>query len=325
MPLRVAASAIYLPEQCVTSEELDRQHALPAGTVFARTGVASRYYAGSMSAAEMARKALDQALARVGLALTDIDCLIAASGTQEQAIPCNAAKILAQYGGAPAVSAFDVNMTCLSSLMAMDLAASLLACGRYHRIAIVASDVASVGLDWQDVEVGGLFGDGAVALIVEAGAGAGIQASLFRTYPAGVELCQIKGGGSLHHPSRIDGDYTGYGMFRMQGRALFRHTSQVIQPFCAQLLAQAELSLAQIDWVVPHQASGMALQHLVKKFGFDPARVVNLLAERGNQISVSIPSALHTLLHDYPVTEGDRVLLVGTSAGLSLGGLVLQL
>jgi len=325
--LKVKGSAVYLPEQCVTSRTLDKQQGYVDGIIESKTGVVKRFYATHETASFMAHKAIVDALQDANMQLENMDCLIAASGTMEQAIPCNAAKILAQFKNNLSLAAFDVNMTCLSGLMALDLASSMLATGQYKNIVIVSSEIASVGLDWKDAEVGGLFGDGAVALVVSLGESKNTQvlASLFRTFPAGVELCEIRGGGSLYHPSKIEGDYRELGLFKMQGKALYRETTKIIAGFIDELLLQSNLKLQDIDWVVPHQASGLALTHLVKKLQIDPDKVVNLLADRGNQIAASIPSALHELLTTKPVKSGDIVLLIGTSAGLSLGAMVLKL
>ena len=276
----------------------------------------------------MAVEAIFQALNNSNLEIKDIDCLIAASGTMEQAIPCNAAKILAELNIPKAIAGFDVNATCLSALMAIDLASSLLASEQYQRIAIVSSDIASPGLNWNHIESAGLFGDGAAALIISKPfpkSNQKIIASLFRTYSSGVSLCQIRGGGSLNHPANIEENYTSYGLFEMQGKELYRAAAIVIQPFCDELFTKAGITLAQIDWVIPHQASGLAMQHFFKKLEINPDKVINLLRDRGNQIAVSLPSGLHELLQSDKARSGDKVLMIGTSAGLSVGGVILEL
>lgn len=343
--LEVLGTGASLPDLRVSSRQLDQEKGFAPGTIEERTGVASRYYAINESASDLAFAAIQQALDNASLSLKDIDCLIAASGTMEQAIPCNAARILARLQqdipSNPSIVGFDVNMTCLSALMAMDVAASLLAAGQYQRILIVSSEVASVGLDWQHIEIGGLFGDGAAALVVARSVAQsltqstgeaeqtkktqGIEKALFRTYPEGVDLCQIPGGGSLHHPSRIQGDYSPYGLFQMQGKELYRLTRKVIKDFCKELLENKTASTEDIDWVLLHQASGLALQHFYKLLQLDRQKTIPLLHDYGNQVAVSLPLGLHTLLTTKPVKQGDRVLLLGTSAGLSIGGIVLQL
>lgn len=325
--VEICGTGIGLPARVVTSPEIDRTQGYPEGHTERVSGVVSRYYASTETASELAVLAAREALARAGLEPDAVDCIIAASGTMEQAIPCNAAHIHARLGLSRPIPAFDVNMTCLSALLAIDMAASMLAGGVYRTILICSSDIASVGVRWDDIAVGGMFGDGAAALVLSAGGGigGGIRASRFETHSEGVEYCQIRGGGSRCHPTRIAGDYAAYGLFEMQGKELFKLTAQVIEPFLARLLADADLKLAEIDWIVPHQASKLGIQHIQKRLGFDEAKMINIFAHRGNQVAASLPSALHELLASGRTKEGDRVLLIGTSAGLSLGAMILEL
>lgn len=324
---KIQGTGTAVPKKRIDSKEIDDALGLPVGTTESETGVASRFYAVQETATDLAVEAIQQALDIAQLSLADIDCLIGASGTLEQAIPYNAARVHAQLGCDHTIPAFDVNMTCLSSVMAMELAANLLVSNTYQRIAIFSSDLASVGLRWSDRHIGGLFGDGAGALIVSRGENPeqGIHSSYFQTHSEGVEHCQIRGGGSLNHPTRVEGDYKNYGYFEMQGKEVYRITTKHIQPFIGRLFADLPYSFDDIDWIVPHQASKGALLHLKKKLHIDPKKMIDIISTRGNQIAASIPTALHELLSTKPVKPGDKVLVFGTSAGLSMGGLVISL
>jgi len=83
--------------------------------------------------------------------------------------------------------------------------------------------------------------------------------------------------------------------------------------------------MADVDWVVPHQASKLAMQHIRKKLGIPTEKLVDIFAHRGNQVAASLPSALHELLVSGRGKSGDRILLIGTSAGLSLGAMILEI
>ena len=323
--IKISGTGVASPAKRVESVEIDRFQNLPDGHTEAVCGVKSRAYATTESASSLAVMAIEGAVVRAKMSIDDIDCIICASGTMEQAIPYNAAKIHALLNLRQPIPSFDINMTCLSALMAMDVAASFIEIGRYKNILICSSDLASVGLDWNNIEVGGLFGDGAAAMILSATTqkNIGIKAVNFETHSIGVDYCQIKGGGSLHHPSKIEGDYRAYGKFNMEGKELYKLTLKVIDKFCNALLEQAHCNLDDIDWVVPHQASKLAIEHLQKKLSLDPNKVINILADHGNQIAASLPTALHHLLSNDQCKSGDKILLLGTSAGLSLGGMIL--
>lgn len=322
--VRLLGSGIALPGTAVESRDLDLQLGFPPGTVEKKTGVRRRYVQSSGSAAALAAQAARSAMAAAGLAFADLDCLVAASGTPDQALPCNAALVHHELGldGLPA---FDINASCLSFLVALDQLATQIACGHYRRVLVVAADIASCGLDWNHLEASGIFGDGAAAFVLgpDEGSGSALLGARFATYSRGVHWCEIPGGGSRHHPSRIAGPFGPLALFRMDGKSLFRLAAEKLPAFVGDLLHGAGKTLADIDLVVPHQASGHALQFVRKKFGIPPERYVDIFAEHGNQVAASLPTALHHAIAAGRLRRGQNVLLLGTGAGIGFGGVVL--
>ncbi|HLR71371.1 MAG TPA: 3-oxoacyl-[acyl-carrier-protein] synthase III C-terminal domain-containing protein, partial [Pseudogracilibacillus sp.] len=94
--------------------------------------------------------------------------------------------------------------------------------------------------------------------------------------------------------------------------------------FVDSLLSQDQLQLSDIDLVISHQASGTAMGLLSRRLGIDREKLMYILPQYGNMIAASIPLALHKAIEEKRIHRGDRILLLGTSAGLSLGGLVLE-
>ncbi len=136
--------------------------------------------------------------------------------------------------------------------------------------------------------------------------------------------CEIPGGGSRHHPSRIGEPFGPLALFRMDGKALFRLAAEKLPGFVGELLEGAGKTLAEIDLVVPHQASGHALQFVRRKFGLPPERMVDIFAEHGNQVAASLPTALHHAIAEAAAcAAASTALLIGTGAGVGLGGAVL--
>lgn len=332
-PLRVSRAArilgtgAALPEEAVPSTDLDRRLGLAAGTVEKKTGVRVRYFETRRSAAALGAEAASRALADAGLSFSDIDCLVAASATPDQAMPSNAALIHRELApGGPAIPAFDIAASCLGFLVALDTVACLIESGRYHRVLIVASDIASCGLDWSKLEASGIFGDGAAAAVIgpaEASDSA-LLASAFATYSEGVHLCEIPGGGSRHHPSRTAEPLLPLSRFRMDGKAVFRLAAEHMPGFLAGLLAASGVGLGEISVVVPHQASKHALQYLRRLLGVEHERIIDLFAGQGNQVAASLPSALDAAIRSGKLRRGETALLIGSGAGLCLGGVVLR-
>ena len=167
-PLAILGTGHALPERIVTSKELDHQLGFPLGRVFKVGGVKKRHFAGlDDNAAKLGARAARKALAAANLSLDDIDCLVAASGTMDQSMPCNAAMIYKELGEFDTVlPAFDINASCMSFITALDILSWPIAAGRYRRVLIVSSDIASCGLDWAHLEASAIFGDGAAAAVV---------------------------------------------------------------------------------------------------------------------------------------------------------------
>ncbi len=167
LPLKIIGLGRYLPSRIVSSSELESLYALPPGWVERRNGVRERRRVttetSSFMAAEAAREALDEA----GLRPDQLNLIINASGTAEQAIPDTGALIQRQLGlGRSGIPAMSVNTTCLSFITALDVAATYLNAGRYKHILIASSDISSCGINPKEPESATLVGDAAAAVIV---------------------------------------------------------------------------------------------------------------------------------------------------------------
>lgn len=328
-PLRVLGSGVAASIAAVPSTLLDARLGLAPGTIERRSGVRERGVETRRSAAQLGADAARHALAAAGMVLDDIDAIVAASATMDQAMPCNAALIHRELGlGDSAVPAFDIGASCLGFVVALDTVSALLAAGRYRRVLVVAADIASCGLDWNELEASAIFGDGAAAVVVDAGTprdnGIGLLAARFATFSEGAHYCEIRGGGSRFHPSRIREPFAPLAQFRMDGQAVFRLAARRLGPFIDALLADAGLTLDAIDLVVPHQASRHGLDFLVRLLRLPRERCVDIFATHGNQVAASLPSALHQAISQRRLRRGTTALLIGTGAGVSLGGLVLR-
>jgi 3-oxoacyl-[acyl-carrier-protein] synthase-3 len=325
--LIILGSGHALPERIVTSAEMDAKLGLMVGSVARISGVVQRHVAStSETAASLGTIAASRALRAAGLELDQIDLIACASGTMDQGMPCNAALLHRELGlGQSGIPAMDINASCLGFIAAVDTLSWPLIAGRYQRILLVCSDIASCGLDWQHVEVCGIFGDGAAAVVLGVSdGGAKIIASSLKTFSEGAHLCQIPAGGSRFHPRRINTPFEPLTSFSMQGKSVFRLAAKHLPTLMDELLTQAGLTQAQIDWVIPHQASQQAMQHAAKRLGFVQEKVIDIFALHGNQVAASLPTALDIAIRDQRIQRGQRLMLIGTGAGLSLGGMVLE-
>ena len=325
IPVRLIATGKAVPSHSVTSASLDLKLGHPAGYTLRKSGVLSRFVAApDESQSQLGAAALLDALKNASLRPADIDLLICACGVPEQALPNTACFVAEHAGLPPGTQSFDVNASCLSFMAAFRVAASMLAGGAYRRIAIVSSDLASRGVDWSEPEASMIFGDGAAAVIVERGDGsAGIRAYKMGTYPEGRRYCEIRGGGTERNPRNgcEPGDY----LFRMDGKAVFRLAVKVMPDFLVELMAESGAGLDKIDVVVPHQASPLGLAHAARILDVPDAKIIKIFETHGNQVAASLPTALHEAVMTGRAVAGQRLLMMGTAAGLTIGGMILDL
>jgi 3-oxoacyl-[acyl-carrier-protein] synthase-3 len=333
LPVRIAGLGAHLPPRIVASAEIEARCGLPAGWAERYNGVRERRWAapGDTNSA-YAAIAVRAAIADAGLALGDIDLLVFASGTPEQAIPDGGPLTLRALGlGGAGVAAFSVHATCLSFLAALDAVAGLVAAGRYRAAVIVSAEIASIGINYDQPESATLLGDGAAAAVVVPWGGAAalagssggpsrIEAARFEAYGDGAALTEVRGGGTRRHPT-TPATEAADNLFHMDGPALLRLVRRHGPGFLERLRPGLSAGLGDIDVVIPHQASLAGLR-LLGRFGWPDDRVVTTLERYGNCVAASLPLTLWEAVRTGRLVRGQRALLVGTGAGGSMGGMV---
>ena len=324
LPVSIAGVGSYLPSRIVTNAELEARLGLPAGWIARRTGVLERRIVADEPTVFMAVSAARVALRRANLEPADIDAIIVASSAPQQAIPCTAALLQAALGAPDGASAcWDINATCLSFLFALHSAAQAIALGQYQRVLICSAEIPSGSVNPLEPSTATLFGDASAAAILTRSSGqSGIHGASFQTFSSAAHLTQFKGAGTLHRPQHTR-DQPDLNYFAMDGPGIFRHALTHMNPFMNAFLAGVSWTPADVDAFVPHQASQHGIQAISTRLGFTPAQVITNIALRGNCVAASIPLALCEALESGRVKGGQRVVLAGTAAGLTLGALAL--
>lgn len=325
--LRFAGTGRALPKLAVSSADLDTAHGLAPGYLQSATGVETRYVCSAEDQIELGRQAAVKALQSAAVEAREIDMIICANAVPYQPIPATAPALQRALGIEDgACFATDVNNTCLSFSVAIQFAASLIHGGIYKTVLIVSSEVPSRALPWKEAPaVAGLFGDGAGAAVLTADDRAGVVASSFTTLPSAYDACSLSSGGTRFDFRSEFELFSKHSVFMMDGKELFRVTAREFGAFVDQLLDAAETERQEIDRVIAHQASPGALAHMCRLCDFTEEQVINISAKVGNQVAASIPFVLDFAFERGLVRQGNRILLLGTSAGISFGGLVMDI
>ena len=311
------------------SAEVEALCHIPAGTSLLNSGVGQRHWAdlkAGETATYMGMRAAGEALDDAGLAPSELDLIINASGTPHQAIPDGACLIQRELGLQDSgIRCLSVHSTCLSFISALEVAAAFIATGRHRHILIVSADLASSGLNFEEAESATLFGDLAAAAVIvptPPGEASALHRMLFETHTAGADLTTIRGCGTRHHPNAPDSTPEDH-MFAMDGPGVLKLAIKLLPAFIERILPADDPPL---ELVVPHQSSKTGMNVAARMFerhaGISADKFVDVLAQFGNCVSASIPGALYGAIREGRLQRGDRFLMVGTGAGLSLAGVV---
>lgn len=322
--IKIIGTAKYLPKKTVTDLEMDRILKTAPGWVAKKSGVLKRHFVEDENAPMMGAIVAKEALNDAGLTINDIDALICTSGTPAQPIPSNASLILSAMNIPDlGITSFDINSTCLSFIAGLDTISYAMQAGRYKRVLIISSEVTSVGLNFKEKESSALMGDGAVAIIVENNetSKSNILGARLETYQSGVAYAQIKGGGSSIHAIKGKNISEEDFFFNMNGHKIFRMASKTLTPFLDRFYHEIDLHMEDFNLIIPHQASAMSLRIIQKKIHAKTNQFYTFVEDHGNTVSASIPMGLHNAIKEKRIKRGDKVLLLGTGAGFTIGGL----
>lgn len=320
---RIIGTGSALPERVVTNEQLVRELAdrgieTSDQWIVERTGIRQRHIAApevssSMLGTEAARKALEAA----GIGPDSVDLVIVATSTPDYVFPsaaCLVQKALGITGGA----AFDIQAVCAGFVYGVATADAMIRSGMANTAIVIGAEVFSRILDWNDRGTCVLFGDGAGAVVLQAGAEPGILAT------------KLHADGSHEHILRTAGNVcgggiTGHPFLTMDGQAVFKLAVSVLDSVAREVVADAGVTLAEIDWLIPHQANLRIINSTGRKLRIPTERVVVTVDQHANTSAASIPLALDAAVRDGRIRPGQKVLMEGVGGGFTWGAVLAQM
>jgi 3-oxoacyl-[acyl-carrier-protein] synthase III len=305
-----------LPKRRVTNEELSRSVDTSDEWIVERTGIRNRYIAGEgETTASLAADAARRALEHAGVRASEIDLIVLATATPDQTFPSSATKVQAALGISDCI-AFDVHAVCTGFLYALSVADSMLRSGNAKKALVIGAETFSRILDWEDRATCVLFGDGAGALVLGADeSDSGLLATKLHADGRHNDLLFVDGGPST----------TGtVGKLRMKGREVFRHAVVNLADVLNEVLEEAGLVAADVDWVVPHQANARILDATARKLGLPSEKVIVTVDEHANTSAASVPLAFDTAVRDGRIKRGDIVVLEAMGGGFTWGAAALR-
>ena len=309
----------YVPDYILTNEELARMVDTNDEWIMTRVGIKERHILTEegLGTSYMARKAAKLLLRKTGVDPDTIDALIVATTTPDYKFPPTSSIVVGKLGLKNAF-AFDTSAACAGFMYALDLAASMIKCGRCKRIIVIGADKMSSMVDYTDRQTCVLFGDGAGAVLVEGTEeeGVGLQDAFFRTDGKGLPFLHMKAGGSVCPPSHFTVDHRLHYIYQ-EGRTVFRYAVTSMGDDVAEILNRNGLTNEDVNWVVPHEANLRIIEAVAKRVNLPMEKIVVNIQRYGNTSGATIPLAMWD--NEANFKKGDNVVLTAFGAGFTHG------
>jgi len=321
---RLLGTGSALPRRIVTNAELASRVDTSDEWITARTGIRQRHIAAEgETTATLAIAAARAALADAGVDASSIGLIVLATATPDNTFPATATKVQAALGCTGGI-AFDVAAVCSGFLYALGVADSLLKTGMARRALVIGAETFSRILDWEDRTTCVLFGDGAGAVVLEAPTAAAAD----DPQAPGIIATRLHADGTCHDLLYVDGGPSttrSVGHVRMRGQEVFRHAVVNLADVLKEVLEEAQVSVDEIDWVVPHQANARILDATARKLGIAPEKVVMTVQDHANTSAASVPLALDVARRDGRIRAGDLVMLEAMGGGFTWGASLIRM
>ncbi len=314
---KIIATGSYLPEKILTNKDLEKTVDTSHEWIVERSGINQRHIAAQDElASDLATRAAQRAIETAGLSPSEIDLLIVATTTPDMVFPSTACIVQSKLGisGSPA---FDVQAVCCGFVYALNIADLFIKSGQASNALIIGAEVYSRILDWNDRTTCVLFGDGAGAVVLSSSEEPGIlKTKLHADGSFRDKLCV---------PGWVNaGEISGSPMVTMDGGAVFKFAVKVFEQTARELLDEANLSIDDVDWFIPHQANIRIMESTAKKLKLPREKLISTVDHHGNTSAASIPLALDEAVQTGKVTRGDLLLLEGVGGGFTWGGALVK-
>jgi len=317
---KIIGTGSYLPDQTISNDVLASRLAEQGietsdEWIFSRSGIKSRHFASpEQMTSDLAVEASKAAIEMAQIDIQSIDLIILATSTGDYlgGFPSTACVVQDKLGIKSQCAAFDVQAVCSGFMYGLHLADALIRSGSNQRILVIGAEVFSRILNFQDRTTCVLFGDGAGAVLLEASDEPGILSSALHADGSYRDILCVPGNTNA-------GGIVGSAYLKMDGQAVFKLAVKVLEQVAIEVLEKAQLSTAQIDWLIPHQANIRIMEGTAKKLGIPLDHVIVTLAQQGNTSAASVPLALDQGIRSGKIQRGQHLLLEGVGGGFTWG------
>jgi 3-oxoacyl-[acyl-carrier-protein] synthase III len=312
------------PANIVSNDALSKFVDTSDEWIASRTGIRQRHLAETGdSIVSLGAAAAQQALEMAGVVAADIDLVLLATSTPDD-LYGSACLIQARIGATRAV-AFDLSAACSGFVFGLVTASQFIQTGSYRNILVIGADIHSRWVDWQDRNTCVLFGDGAGAVVLQAGDRENLLGFELRSDGSQNDALHLRyEGKDLQLSDDVQVKQGSFGRLKMNGKEVYRFAVNAVPDVIDKALFKAQLQVADVDWLILHQANQRIMDAVADRLGLPPAKIVSNVAEYGNTSAASIPIALNAAVRSGKIKPGDTIATSGFGAGLSWGAAILR-
>ncbi len=318
---KIIGTGGYLPERVLNNHELESMVETSDEWIRSRTGIKERRIAADDEfTCDLAEKAALQAIKSASISLDDIDLIVVATTTADQVFPSTACLLQSRLGikGFPA---FDIQAVCAGFVFALDVADKFIRTGSANCALVLGAETFSRIIDWSDRRTCILFGDGAGAVVLKADDKPGIYSTHLHADGSYKDLLCVPVGVSSNFSKVKQGKaYT-----MMEGAEVFKWAVTAMSDIVGETLQANDMTLDQIDWLVPHQANIRIINAVGKRAGIPREKVIVTVDRHGNTSAASIPLALDEGIKSGRIKPGQNLLLEGFGGGFTWGSALIRL
>jgi 3-oxoacyl-[acyl-carrier-protein] synthase-3 len=324
---KIIGTGAYVPDRVVKNTDLEAIVDTSDRWIRERTGIKERRIAEeNVPVSHLAFGAAERALKDAMVDPLEIDLIIMGTVTPDMPMPSTAC-IVQHKLGAERAAAFDISAACSGFLYALSIGDQFVKSGMYKKVLVIGADMFSKVVDWSNRETCILFSDGAGAMLLEATSADDERRVIKSThlYSDGTQgdKLYIPGGGTLN-PTSHDTLYEGMHYVRMRGNELFKVAVRAMVDASKAALKHNDLSVNDIDLVIPHQANIRIMESIAKKLKVPMEKVMVTIDYYGNSSAATVPTAFDKAKRTGKIQDGDTILAVAFGAGLTWGSTVIQ-
>jgi 3-oxoacyl-[acyl-carrier-protein] synthase-3 len=318
----IRSLSAYAPPRRVSNDDLAKTMETSDEWIYSHTGIRNRHIAeDDQAASDLAVPAAQKALEKAGVKPEDVELILFATCTADYNGFPSCACILQDKIGMVNAGCLDIAAACTGFIYGLETAKNYILSGAYKNILVVAGEVMTRVINWQDRNTCVLFGDGAGAALVTPGEddGRGILSSILGAEGNGAEVLKRPAGGTRmpYREGHVkESDFYLY----MEGKPVYNFAVRTITQVIDQILKKNSLGVDDIAYVVPHQANVRIIQAAAKREKIPIEKFYLNMDEYANTSAASIPLALNEMCEKNLIKRDDLVITVGFGGGLTYGG-----